>query len=87
MIRDQTRHAGTPDVAALLRFEDAHYGHTGGKEELIRAELDITPARYYQLLDRAIDTVDALRIDPMLTHRLLRRRQAAEDNRRTTLNL
>lgn len=56
----------------LLAFEhdNAPCGHTPAKEERIRRDLRITPARYYQLLGRLIWTEDALRIDPMLTNRL-----------------
>lgn len=64
-----------PDILAreLLTFEAAHpdprHGH---KEEAIRRDLHLTPARYWQLLLRLIDTEQALRIDPTTTHRLRR---------------
>ena len=56
----------------LLLFEAEHPGHAAGKEEAIRRELALTPPRYYQLLSRLVDTDQALRIDPVLTHRLRR---------------
>ncbi len=44
----------------ILAFESRRPGHSSAKEEAIRAELQLTPARYYQLLDRVIDTEPAL---------------------------
>lgn len=60
----------------LLDFE-ARWGHHGAaKEEAVRVELDMSPARYYQLLGRLLDDADALAHDPMLVHRLRRLREA-----------
>ncbi|QAY58746.1 DUF3263 domain-containing protein [Microbacterium protaetiae] len=66
---------------ALLDFEAAWQRHGGAKEEAIRAELGLTPARYYQLLGRLIDTEDALAHDPMLVKRLQRIRDDRERSR------
>lgn len=57
---------------ALLAFESRWRAHAGAKEEAIRRELGMPPARYYQLLGRLIDTADALEHDPMLVKRLRR---------------
>ena len=62
--------------AALLAFEAQWDGHSGAKEEAIRRELSLTPARYYQLLGRIIETTDAVAHDPVLVHRLRRVRDA-----------
>lgn len=59
---------------ALLDFEAAWTRHGGAKEEAIRADLGLTPARYYQVLARLIDTEDALSHDPLLVRRLQRTR-------------
>lgn len=56
----------------ILAFEARWAVHAGAKEEAIRAELGLTPARYYQLLGRLIDTADALEHDPLLVKRLRR---------------
>lgn len=75
-----------PTVAQLIAFEAAHPSPHGAKEELIRAELGVTPARYYQLLHRAITTEEAALADPVTTHRLRRltaTRRAARDARLT----
>lgn len=62
--------AAPPTVAELLDFEAGHRRHTGDKEMAIIRQLGITPARYYQLLHRAVPTEEALRHDPILTNRL-----------------
>lgn len=75
------------DATRLLDFETAWPRHSSAKEETIRSELQLTPARYYQLLARAIDTREALEYDPMLTHRLRRirdQRQQALRSRRAS---
>jgi hypothetical protein len=59
---------------ALLDFEVEWRRHAGAKEEAIRAELGMSPARYYQLLGRLIDTTEAQEHDPMLVKRLRRLR-------------
>lgn len=61
---------------ALLDFESQWQRHVGAKEEAIRAELELAPARYYQLLGRLIETGDALEYDPMLVKRLRRIRDS-----------
>ncbi|WP_125131452.1 DUF3263 domain-containing protein [Microbacterium sp. 10M-3C3] len=61
---------------AILAFEAEWRRHGGAKEEAIRAEFDMPPARYYQLLGRLIDTADALAHDPLLVRRLRRLRDA-----------
>jgi hypothetical protein len=61
---------------SLLAFEAEWSRHAGAKEEAIRAQLGLAPARYYQLLGRLIDTAEALEHDPMLIKRLRRVRDA-----------
>lgn len=63
----------------LLAFEARWIGHTGAKEEAIRVDLRLTPARYYQLLGRLIDSQAALAHDPLLVARL---RRIRDDRRR-----
>jgi len=62
----------------ILDFEARWGHHVAQKEEAVREELSLTPARYYQLLGRLIDDSDALAYAPMLVHRLRRLRQARE---------
>lgn len=72
----------------ILAFEARRPGHSSAKEEAIRAELELTPARYYQLLDRVIESEQALVADPMLVRRLRRIRDDAASRRadRTALS-
>ncbi len=65
----------------LLDFESRWIAHDAEKEEAIRAELDLAPALYYQLLARYIEHPDAAAHDAMLVHRLRRLRDARESER------
>lgn len=69
-------------VAELLAFEERHPRHTGAKEEQIRVELRITPARYYQQLHQAIATREALELNPAVVHRVQDRLEQARQARR-----
>ncbi|WP_458042339.1 MULTISPECIES: DUF3263 domain-containing protein [Bacteria] len=71
----------TVDERAILDFEAEWRRHVGAKEEAIRAELDLAPARYYQLLGRLIETEAALAYDPMLVKRLRRVRDQRDAER------
>ncbi|MBN9210892.1 MAG: DUF3263 domain-containing protein [Microbacterium sp.] len=68
----------------LLDFEEQWPRWSGRKDEAIRARFGIPPARYFQILNRVIDTREALELRPMLVRRLRRRRDAgaAEQRRR-----
>ncbi|WP_300265883.1 DUF3263 domain-containing protein [Microbacterium sp.] len=59
--------------AALLAFEQRWPRHTGHKEEAIRRELGLTPARYYQLLSRAARSFEGMAAEP-ITARIVRGR-------------
>lgn len=65
------------DTTVLLDFEEQWPRWSSRKDEAIRATLGMTPARYFQLLLRAIDTTEALEARPMLVRRLRRRRDAS----------
>ena len=68
---------------AILTLETAWPRHSGTKEEVIRAQLGMSSARYYQLLGRLIDSDVALEYDPMLVGRLRRIRDARAIRRST----
>ncbi|MGV9194627.1 DUF3263 domain-containing protein [Microbacterium sp. MC2] len=70
---------------ALLDFEARWQRHDAEKEEAVRTELGLTPARYYQLLSRLLDAADAVAYDPMLVHRLRRLRDSRERARSAAL--
>ena len=61
---------------AILALETAWPRYGGAKEEVIRAQLGMSAARYYQLLGRLIESEAALEYDPMLVRRLRRIRDA-----------
>jgi hypothetical protein len=66
---------------AILDFERSWWKHPGSKERAIRVRFDLSTARYYQLLNRLIDTPDAIEYDPMLVRRLRRLRTARRRQR------
>ncbi|WP_217181949.1 DUF3263 domain-containing protein [Streptomyces sp. AC495_CC817] len=61
---------------AILAMETAWPRHSGAKEEVIRAQLGMSAARYYQLLGRLIESEVALEYDPLLIGRLRRIRDS-----------
>ncbi|CAB4333200.1 unannotated protein [freshwater metagenome] len=60
----------------ILEFERNWWQYAGAKENAIKELFDLTPPRYYQLLNDLIDRQDALIASPMLVKRLRRMRQA-----------
>jgi hypothetical protein len=50
----------------------------GGKELAIRDQLGLSATRYYQLLNRLLETERALAYDPLVVNRLLRLRGKRE---------
>jgi hypothetical protein len=68
---------GLPEFAEhVLAFEHERPRHDRTKEAEIRVTFDMSPARYYQVLNRLIDTPAALASDPQLVNRLQRLRSA-----------
>jgi hypothetical protein len=64
----------------ILDFEREGHRSRIAKQLAVRARFGMSPARYYQLLNRLIDRPEALQYDPMLVQRLRRLRE----NRRRT---
>jgi hypothetical protein len=60
----------------ILDFERNWWRYAGAKESAIKELFDMSPPRYYQLLNDLIDREDALVASPMLVKRLRRLRQA-----------
>lgn len=60
---------------ALLDFERDWPVHAGRKDTAIRDTFGITPARYYQLLNRLLTKPAALAYDPLTVKRLRRRHE------------
>jgi uncharacterized protein with von Willebrand factor type A (vWA) domain len=70
---------------AILDFERTWWTEPGPKETRIRAQLELSATRYYQLLAELADSSEALEYDPLVVRRLrrfrARRRQARVDAR------
>ncbi|HEX2131363.1 MAG TPA: DUF3263 domain-containing protein [Actinophytocola sp.] len=62
----------------ILAFERQWWKYAGAKEQAIRELFDVSPTRYYQLVNRLIDKREALEVDPMLVKRLRRLRSGRE---------
>jgi uncharacterized protein DUF3263 len=65
----------------ILDFERSWWSSPTQKEAAVRGRFGMSPARYYQLLNRLIDRPEALAYDPMLVRRLRRVREARRRKR------
>lgn len=65
----------------ILDFEHQWWKYTGSKEQAVKDLFDLSPTRYYQLLNQLIDSEDALAHDPMLIKRLRRQRASRQRSR------
>jgi Protein of unknown function (DUF3263) len=74
----------SPRERAILDFERDWTRQAGAKEEAVHSEFGLTAARYYQVLNRLIDSPAALAYNPMLVKRLQRMRET-RTNARTLL--
>jgi hypothetical protein len=68
----------------ILDFEREWWKASLPKELAVRQRFGISPARYYQLLNRLIDRPEAVQYDPMLVQRLRRLREARRRKRFAT---
>ncbi|MTD16243.1 DUF3263 domain-containing protein [Nakamurella sp. YIM 132087] len=69
----------------ILAFERQWWQYAGLKEQAIKEMFDLSPTRYYQVLNGIIDNPAALAEDPLLVRRLRRlrtTRQRARSARR-----
>jgi len=62
----------------ILAFEGQWWKYAGAKEQAIREICDMSPTRYYQIVNRMIDKSGALEADPMLVKRLRRLRSGRQ---------
>jgi hypothetical protein len=60
---------------AILEFEKQWFKYAGAKEQAIRDLFDISPTRYYQILNALIDDPAARAYDGQLIKRLERLRE------------
>lgn len=66
---------------SILDFEREWWQHTGHKDEAIRRSFELSPARYYQVLNALTQSPAALAYDPMLVKRLIRAREDRRSKR------
>lgn len=66
---------------AILELERKHWQFIGTKEQAVRDQFDMTLTRFYQVLNRIIDTEAALAYNPLLVKRLRRVRRARKRSR------
>ncbi len=59
---------------AILDFERSWWTQPGSKTAAIREQLQLSPARYYELLGRLVNSPDADSYDPLLVRRVQRLR-------------
>ena len=71
----------TENDARILAFEERGMRAGGRKDEAIREELGISPARYYQRLNVLIDVPSAIEAYPSMTARLRRLRHRRTEER------
>ena len=67
-----------PHEQEILAFERQWWKYAGAKEQAVRELFDMSPTRYYQVLNSLIDRPEALAHDPMLIKRLRRMRQSRQ---------
>jgi hypothetical protein len=65
----------------ILAFERQWWQYAGLKEQAIKEMFDLSPTRYYQVLNNVIDNPDALAEDPLLVRRLRRLRSTRQKTR------
>jgi hypothetical protein len=64
----------SPRDQAILDFERSWWTESGPKEAAIRQRFDLSPTRYYQVVNDLLDEPEALVYDPLVVRRLRRLR-------------
>ena len=59
---------------AILDFERSWWTESGPKEVAIRERFDLSPTRYYQILNELLEAPEAMAYDPLVVRRLRRLR-------------
>jgi hypothetical protein len=65
----------------ILAFERQWWKYAGAKEQAIRELFDMSPTRYYQVLNALLDKPEAMAADPLLIKRLRRLRTTRQRTR------
>ncbi len=55
---------------SILDFERTWWTQDGPKENAIRSQFELSPTRYYQLLNQLLDDPGAQEYDPLVVRRL-----------------
>ncbi|HEY6567274.1 MAG TPA: DUF3263 domain-containing protein [Actinomycetota bacterium] len=84
MSSDDTQRGLAERERQILDFERESWKLTIAKERAIRECFGFSAARYHQLLNRLLQTPEALAYDPMLVRRLRRVREARRRRRVAT---
>ncbi|MER5951182.1 DUF3263 domain-containing protein [Streptomyces sp. NPDC001904] len=71
----------TLGIRYLLAVADRTYATPGRRDDAIRTELGLSPARYFLLLNAVIDQTAALRLAPVTVNRLRRLREVKRSAR------
>jgi len=66
---------------AILDLERTWWSRPGRKQDLVRADLGLSMARYRTLLASLADSADALTYDPLVVRRVRRERERRRRNR------
>ncbi|MFP5225497.1 MAG: DUF3263 domain-containing protein [Actinomycetota bacterium] len=78
---DRHRRQLTDLERELLAFERTWWREAGVKEQAIRERFDMSPTRYYQVLNELLELPAAVEHDPLLVRRLVRQRAARRKKR------
>ena len=65
----------------ILAFESQWWKYAGAKEQAVRELFDMSPTRYYQVLNALMDKPEAMAADPLLIRRLRRQRTGRQRSR------
>jgi len=65
----------TEKERAVLDFEGSWWQEGGPKEVRIREQLELSPTRYYALLQELMESPDAMEYSPMVVRRMRRMRE------------
>ena len=57
---------------AILDFERTWWTQPGPKELAIKERFELSPTRYYQVLNELLDSPEAMEYDPLVVRRLRR---------------
>jgi hypothetical protein len=60
---------------AILDFERSWWSEPGPKETAIRERFELSPTRYYEILNELLESTEAAEYDPLVVRRLRRLRE------------